>query len=103
MPLRALLGEEEFENISFRDIAKRAGVPEGSAYHFFANRFDIFTELANLINREFVEAHRKPVPPSKRKTFVDLAEYMVELGAKMYAKRPRGPAAISLVARPLLR
>ncbi len=83
---RELLCEHEIENISFRDIAKRADVPEGSAYHFFANRFDVFTELANAINKEFVQEHKKPVPPSKRESFAELAEYIVELGAKLYAK-----------------
>ncbi|MEM7281044.1 MAG: TetR/AcrR family transcriptional regulator [Pseudomonadota bacterium] len=82
----ALLCEQEIEDISFRDIAKKAEVPEGSAYHFFANRYDVFAALANVINDEFATAHGKPVPASKRKTFRDLAEYMVELGAKIYSK-----------------
>ncbi len=82
------LCEEEIENVSFRDIAKRAGVPEGSAYHFFANRFDIFAELATVLNDEFCQAHEKPVPAAKRKTWNDLAEYMVEIGARIYATSP---------------
>ncbi|MGB5630622.1 MAG: TetR/AcrR family transcriptional regulator [Woeseiaceae bacterium] len=82
------LYEEEIENVSFRDIAKRAGVPEGSAYHFFANRFDIFAELATVLNDEFCQAHEKPVPAAKRKTWNDLAEYMVEIGARIYATSP---------------
>jgi len=83
-----LLCDEEIENISFRDIAKRAGVPEGSAYHFFANRFDVFAELANVLNDEFSRAHEKPVPLARRKTWNELAEYMVEIGARIYAKTP---------------
>lgn len=82
------LYEEEIENVSFRDIATRAGVPEGSAYHFFANRFDIFAELATVLNDEFCQAHEKPVPAAKRKTWNDLAEYMVEIGARIYATSP---------------
>lgn len=85
---RDLLCEEEIENISFRDIAKRAGVPEGSAYHFFANRFDVFAELANTLSGEFSSAHEKPIPPSKRGTWNDVAEYMVDIGARIYAKSP---------------
>lgn len=80
-----LLCEEEIENVSFRDIARRAGVPEGSAYHFFANRFDVFAELATVLNDEFCEAHEKPVPVAKRKTWNGLADYMVEIGARIYA------------------
>lgn len=81
-----LLCEEEIENISFRDIASRAKVPEGSAYHFFANRFDVFAELSLKLNDDFAAAHEKPVPPSKRKTWDTLAEHMVDIGAKKYAE-----------------
>ncbi len=63
-------------------------MPEGSAYHFFANRFDIFAELATVLNDEFCQAHEKPVPAAKRKTWNDLAEYMVEIGARIYATSP---------------
>jgi AcrR family transcriptional regulator len=83
-----LLCKKEIEDVSFRDIAKRAGVPEGSAYHFFANRFDVFSELACALNEEFVRAHEKPVPPARRTTEQDLAEYMVDIGAGIY-KRSR--------------
>ena len=84
----ALLCDKEIEDISFRDIAQRAGVPEGSAYHFFANRFDVFSALAYALNAEFARAHQKPVPPSRRKTWHRLAEYMVDVGARIYAKNP---------------
>ena len=83
-----LLCENEIEDISFRDIAKRAGVPEGSAYHFFANRFDVFAELAYALNEEFARAHEKPVPVSKRKNWNRLVEHMVDIGARIYAKNP---------------
>ncbi len=83
-----LLCEEEIEDISFKDIAKRAGVPEGSAYHFFANRFDVFAELAYALNEKFARAHEKPVPPSKRKNWNQLAEFMVDIGARIYARTP---------------
>lgn len=83
-----LLCEQPVEDISFRDIAKRADVPEGSAYHFFANRFDVFSALAKTLSDQFVEAHRKPVPKSSRKTWQNLAAYLVDVGAKVYAENP---------------
>lgn len=81
-----LLCERDIEDISFRDIAARADVPEGSAYHFFANRFDIFSALAYQLNNEFIKAHQKPVPPAKRKTFEQLAAHLVDIGAGIYKK-----------------
>ena len=83
-----LLCEKDIEDVSFRDIASRAGVPEGSAYHFFANRFDVFAALAEVLSRQFAEAHKKPVPSSRRKTWQQLAGHLVDVGAGVYAKSP---------------
>lgn len=83
-----LLCEHDIEEVSFRDIAARANVPEGSAYHFYANRFDLFTALADDLSGLFVEAHQQKVPPSRRKTWQDLAAYLVEVGARVYAENP---------------
>ncbi len=83
-----LLSERDIEDVSFRDIARRADVPEGSAYHFFANRFDIFSALAKLMSDEFASAHEKPVPPSRRRTWQQLAGHLVDVGAGVYAKNP---------------
>jgi AcrR family transcriptional regulator len=83
-----LLCARPIEDISFRDIAEQAGVPEGSAYHFFANRFDVFSALAEELSDQFVEAHRRKVPPSRRKSWQALAEYLVDVGAKVYAENP---------------
>jgi len=83
-----LLCERPVEDISFRDIAERAGVPEGSAYHFFANRFDVFSALASELSQQFIEAHRRTVPPSRSKTWQALAEHLVEVGAGVYAENP---------------
>jgi len=54
-----LLCVRPVEDVSFRDIADRADVPEGSAYHFFANRFDVFSALAKELSDQFIEAHRR--------------------------------------------
>jgi AcrR family transcriptional regulator len=83
-----LLCERPVEDISFRDIADQAGIPEGSAYHFFANRFDVFSALADELSDQFIEAHRKKVPPARRRSWQALAEYLVDVGAKVYAANP---------------
>jgi AcrR family transcriptional regulator len=83
-----LLCVRPVEDVSFRDIANKAGIPEGSAYHFFANRFDVFSALAEELSDQFIEAHRRKVPSSRRRTWQALAEYLVDIGAKVYAKNP---------------
>lgn len=84
----ALLCERPVEDVSFRDIADRAKIPEGSAYHFFANRFDVFSALAKELSDQFIEAHRRSVPPSRRRSWRTLAEHLVDVGAKVYAQNP---------------
>ena len=83
-----LLCVRPVEDVSFRDIADKAGVPEGSAYHFFANRFDVFSALAKQLSDLFIEAHRRKVSPSRRKSWRALAEHLVDVGAKVYADNP---------------
>jgi AcrR family transcriptional regulator len=83
-----LLCVRPVEDVSFRDIADKAGVPEGSAYHFFANRFDVFSALAKELSDQFIEAHRRKVPPSRCKSWQALAEHLVDVGAKIYAENP---------------
>ncbi len=83
-----LLCEQAVEDISFRDIANHANVPEGSAYHFFANRFDIFSSLAKSLSDQFIEAHRRPVPKNCRGSWQDLAAHLVDVGAAVYGENP---------------
>jgi len=83
-----LLCVQPIEDISFRDIAEAADVPEGSAYHFFANRFDVFSALAEELSHHFIEAHQRKIPPTRRKTWQALAEHLVDVGAGVYAENP---------------
>ncbi|MDH4048555.1 MAG: TetR/AcrR family transcriptional regulator [Gammaproteobacteria bacterium] len=83
-----LLCERPVEDISFRDIAEKAGIPEGSAYHFFANRFDIFSALAKKLSDLFIDAHRRPVPVARRRDWKALAEYLVDVGVRVYRENP---------------
>jgi len=83
-----LLCERPIEDVSFRDIAERAEVPEGSAYHFFANRFDVFSALAKVLSERFIAAHRKPVPAAALASWRHLAGHLIDVGARVYAHNP---------------
>lgn len=83
-----LLCERDIEDVSFRDIAARADVPEGSAYHFFANRFDIFSAVADTLSEKFIAAHEEPVPESKQDSWDALAGHLVDVGAEVYEQNP---------------
>lgn len=84
----SLLCERDIEDISFRKIAKQASVPEGSAYHFYANRFDLFTALAGDLSRLFVTEHRRAIPAECNDNWRRLAEHFVDVGVRVYRNSP---------------
>jgi len=83
-----LLCERDIEDISFRDIARRAGVPEGSAYHFYANRFDLYTALAGDLSKLFVTAHKCPIPENCKSDWRTLAKHFISTGVNVYRNNP---------------
>lgn len=83
-----LLKTTPVEELSFKRISDKAGVPEGSAYHFFANRYDLFTALTNQVAARFGDAYRKPVKSSQVSTWHDLADLIVDRAVHMYRSSP---------------
>ena len=79
-----LLKTTPVEELSFKQISEKAGVPEGSAYHFFANRYDLLAALANQVAEQFGESYRKPIHGSKISSWHDLADLMVDRAVKVY-------------------
>lgn len=81
-----LLCEEDIDDISFLDIAKRAGVPEGSAYHFFKNRMAIFIAVDECLGKEFHECIRGFEPPDGVNSWLSLLEMLIDLCVEIYRK-----------------
>ena len=83
-----LLCEQPVEDIAFIAIANRASIPEGSAYHFFSNKYDIFAALAIELSNKFIDAHKRPFKPGQIKTWKDLADQFINRGARVYKDNP---------------
>ena len=83
-----LLCAHPVEEIAFIDIARRADIPEGSAYHFFSNKYDVFAALARELSDNFVEAQAKPYRKQQLGSWQDLADQMVNRGARIYRDHP---------------
>ena len=47
-----LLSEKELSEISFNDVAALAGIPKGSAYHFYANVMELYAELTEQLGAD---------------------------------------------------
>lgn len=75
---KELMGRYPLEDVSFRVVAQAARVPQSSAYHFYANKYDLFSAVASEVLILFVEAYSKPVPKEKAATWQDLMGEMVD-------------------------
>jgi AcrR family transcriptional regulator len=83
-----LLDSTPVEQLSFRQIADHAGVPEGSAYHFFANKYDLLTALAADMAERFGDVYKAPIPDGAIHSWHELADLFVERAAEMYSNSP---------------
>jgi AcrR family transcriptional regulator len=83
-----LLQTVPVEQLSFKQVCVLAGVPEGSAYHFFANKYDLLTGLAAKLAQQFGEGYRAPIPSKHVSSWHDLADYLVDRAVKMYTDSP---------------
>ena len=83
-----MLADTPIEELSFKQVCETAGVPEGSAYHFFANRYDLLTGLASHIAKDFIAAYTKPIPKQKINSWHDIVDVIVVRAVKMYSDNP---------------
>lgn len=83
-----LLDTMPVEELSFRQVCDKAGVPEGSAYHFFANRYDLLSALTTRLAERFSIEYQKPVPSRLVTTWQDLVDIISDRAVKMYRENP---------------
>ena len=72
------------EEISFREIAEKAEVPESSAYHFYANKYDLFSAVATETLALFREAFIQPIPDRSVETWHDVIGKMVDRSIEVF-------------------
>ena len=73
-----LLETTPIEELSFKQVSEKAGVPEGSAYHFFANRYDLLAALASQLAQGFADAYSQPIARENVHNWHDLANLIVD-------------------------
>ena len=84
----SLLAERPIETISLHHIAKKARIPPGSAYHFFANAQEVFMALAERFGQELIEAIIAPYPPNHTNSWQQLYGAAVDRGVDIYRQTP---------------
>lgn len=81
---RTLLASHDLDQLSLGDVAATAGVPKGSAYHFYGDIKDLYSNLLASIEEEMLAAHREPIVPAPA-TWQDVMRVMIGRGAEHFA------------------
>ncbi len=94
---QALIEELGIDNFSLTDVAKRADVATGSAYHFFPNLEAVFVALVERFDRAFADIVRKPIDKERVSSWQDLMAIHFE-NSRAYINA--NPAALTLIIGP---
>ncbi len=85
---RELLDERELDEISLGDVAARAGVPKGSAYHFYEDIKDLYAALLAVTEEELLKTQSRPITDTVRQ-WPDVVRVLLRRGVAFYnANRP---------------
>jgi len=93
---RELLKDHELDTLSLGDVARHAGVPVSSAYHFYDDIRDLYAALLAKIQEEALELHRKPLPGVPR-TWPEVVGKFARAGVRFFHA---DPAAARLMVGP---
>ncbi len=91
----SLIEEQGVEDFSLADVAKRAGVATGSAYHFFPNLEAIFIALVERYDIAFAQIVSEPIEASAVDSWQDILELHFEKARQFINANP--PALILII------
>ncbi len=80
---RGLLEEHELDEISLGDVAARAGVPKGSAYHFYDDIKDLYAALLAVTEEETLRNQGLPITEPVRE-WPDVIRILIRRGVELY-------------------
>lgn len=80
---RALLEERDLDEISLGDVAARAGVPKGSAYHFYDDIKDLYAALLAITEEELLVTQGRPITEPVR-AWADIVRILIRRGVTFY-------------------
>jgi AcrR family transcriptional regulator len=83
-----LLSEKELSEISFNDVAALAGIPKGSAYHFYANVMELYAALTEQLGAELFECLSPAIPKRQVSCWEDVIKVLCKRVEQYYAQRP---------------
>ncbi len=84
----ALLSEHDPESVGIHQIAERAGVLPGSAYHFFPTKEAAFLALVERHQQEFDRLYNQPISPQHLVSWQSMLTVQFERAAQYYNSNP---------------
>jgi AcrR family transcriptional regulator len=103
-----LLADREIDAISLEDVARRAGIPVTSAYHFYGDKLSLLAALAARYGEDFERILQRPLPVGRVKRWENVLELLIDRAVRYYAEHPaarkllidgKAPAEIKLADR----
>ena len=85
---RSVLVDVGFESFTFDEVAKRAGVPIGTLYQFFANKYVLICELDRVDNAEAVGELKKFSERVPALQWPDILDEFIEHLARLWREDP---------------
>ena len=83
-----LLEQQPLDEISLKSIAAEAGIPVGSAYHFYGNANDVYIELAQQFSSTFGAAIAEPYTGECTASWQGLFREAINRGVSIYRQQP---------------
>ena len=85
---RSVLVDVGFESFTFDEVAKRAEVPIGTLYQFFANKYVLICELDRVDNAEAVAELKKFSEQVPALQWPDILDEVIEHLARLWREDP---------------
>jgi AcrR family transcriptional regulator len=92
-----LLAMRDLKDISLEDVARHAGIPVASAYHFYPDRIALFGAAARRYGEVFAALIARPIPSHRVRRWEDILSVGLDRAIGFYR---RNPAARKLLVDP---
>ena len=83
---RQLLTERDISEVSFADIAARAGIPKSSSYHFYANIDELYAEVAGQYGAQLLDILSQRPGSDQVTSWHDIVDILVGRAVVFYKK-----------------
>ena len=85
---RQLLCSHDIDELSLADVAARARIPKGSAYHYYGDIMELYGHLLAQIEEELLADLRRPLRGPALHCWADVVAALIRRGVRFYDAHP---------------